>query len=52
MEKMDKAELAAKVLKAKHILKDCGAHFVIDTIKDLPGVIDKINQRIEMGLSP
>merc|ERR1712079_836101 len=52
MDKMDPTELEAKVEKARKILKDCGAHFIIDTIKDLPQVIDKINERMALGLSP
>ena len=52
MDKMDPKELEAKVEKARKILKDCGAHFIIDTIKDLPQVIDKINERMALGLSP
>merc|ERR1712165_259362 len=52
MDKMDPKELEAKVDKARKILKDSGAHFIIDTIKDLPPVIDKINERMALGLSP
>ncbi len=52
MDKMNKKELEVKIAKARQILNDCGAHFVIDTITELPGVIDKINQRLELGLSP
>merc|ERR1711983_394749 len=52
MDKISPKELEAKVEKARTILKDSGAHFVIDTIKDLPGVIEIINQRLAMGLSP
>ena len=52
MDKMDPKELEAKVEKARKILNDCGAHFIIDTIKDLPQVIDKINERLALGLSP
>ncbi len=52
MEKMDKKELEVKIEKARKILNDSGCHFVIDTIKELPGVIDKINQRLALGLSP
>ena len=29
-----------------------GAHYVIDTINDLPGVVEKINERLAMGLGP
>ena len=52
MDKISPKELEVKVEKARAILRDSGAHFVIDTIKDLPGVIEIINQRLAMGLSP
>ena len=52
MDKTDPDELEAKIDKARKILKDCGAHFVIDTIKDLPDVIEKINERLALGLGP
>jgi len=52
MDKISPKELEAKVEKARAILRESGAHFVIDTIKDLPGVIEIINQRLAMGLSP
>ena len=52
MDKISPKDLEAKVEKARTILRDSGAHFVIDTIKDLPGVIEIINQRLAMGLSP
>merc|ERR1711944_186863 len=43
MDQADPDELEAKVAKARRILRDSGAHYVIDTINDLPGVIEKIN---------
>ena len=52
MDKTDPDELEAKIDKARKILKDCGAHFVIDTIKDLPDAIEKINERLALGLGP
>lgn len=50
--KMDKKVLAEKMAKAKKLLMDAGAHFVIDTIKDMPPVIDEINKRLAMGINP
>merc|ERR1739838_136666 len=44
MDSCDPDELEAKVAKARRILRDSGAHYVIDTINDLPGV-NKKNQR-------
>ena len=52
MDMTDPDELEVKVIKARKILRDSGAHFVIDTINDLPGVIEKINERLAMGMSP
>merc|ERR1711974_357722 len=49
---MPKAELEAKVQAARKKLYDSGAHYVIDTVSDLPAVVDKINERLAMGLSP
>jgi len=49
---MPKAELEAKVQAARKKLYDSGAHYVIDTISDLPAIVDKINERLAMGLSP
>merc|ERR1711970_846151 len=51
-EEMDKAELAAKVEKAKNILYQAGAHFVIETTRDLPPIIEEINKRMCLGLRP
>ena len=31
---------------ARQKLYEAGAHFVIDTVNDLPGVVDEINDRI------
>ena len=49
---MNPDELEQKVEKARQILHDSGAHFVIDTIGDLPKIIEIINDRLSMGLSP
>merc|ERR1712013_274314 len=52
MDKADKAELAAKVENAKNILYQAGAHFVIETTRDLPPIIEEINKRMSLGLRP
>jgi len=52
MEKADKKELAAKVENAKNILYQAGAHFVIETTRDLPPIIEEINKRMSLGLRP
>merc|ERR1712079_458756 len=50
MNKMDPSELAKKVESAQKSLYKAGCHFVIDTIKDLPPVVEEINKRLAMGL--
>ena len=52
MDKMNPDELEAKVANARKILADSGAHYIIDTINDLPDIIEKINHKLELGLSP
>jgi len=52
MDKADKKELEAKVENARSILRQAGAHFVIDTTRDLPPVIEEINRRLSLGLKP
>jgi len=37
---------------ARQRLSDAGAHFLIDTIVELPGVVDRINQRLSAGDRP
>ena len=44
--KADPKLLAARMEVARQKLYEAGAHFVIDTVNDLPGVIDEINDRI------
>ena len=38
--------------KSYEILSNAGAHYVIDTINDLPIVIDDINRRLASGEQP
>jgi len=52
MDKADKKELEAKVENARSILRQAGAHFVINTTRDLPPVIEEINRRLSLGLRP
>lgn len=44
--KADPKLLAARMEVARQKLYEAGAHFVIDTVNDLPGVVDEINDRI------
>ena len=52
MEKMDAKKLSQKVDEAKKTLFKAGCHFVIETIKDLPPVVEEINRRLPMGINP
>jgi len=52
MDKADPAELKKKVEHASNLLYKAGAHFVIETTRDLPGVIGEINKRLSLGLKP
>ena len=51
------ATLQAEVLKQKvdasvEKLADAGSHYVIDSVADLPPVIDDINRRLANGEKP
>jgi len=52
MEKADGEMLSRKIDNARNILYKNGAHFVIETTNDLPGVIAEINKRMQMGIRP
>lgn len=52
MEKMDKTELAAKIQHATNLMYQAGAHFVIETVNDLPAVLEEINKSLALGLKP
>jgi phosphonoacetaldehyde hydrolase len=49
---MPAEELARRNVATAEILRKTGAHYVIDTIVDLPGVIDDINARLARGERP
>merc|ERR1711990_1391808 len=52
MEKADGEMLSRKIDNARNILYKSGAHFVIETTNDLPGVVAEINKRMQMGTKP
>lgn len=45
-------EIERRNEKSAQILKDAGAHFVIDSIAELPTVVEKINTRLMIGVGP
>ena len=50
--KLSDADIQDRLNKTRDILWKSGAHYVIDSIKDLPDVCADINQRLAKGESP
>ena len=50
--KMPKKEIARRNNLTKEILQQAGAHYVVDSIAELPKVIDDINKRLARGERP
>ena len=46
------ANIAARMAKTRKILEQAGAHYVIDSLVELPAVIDDINARLARGEKP
>ncbi len=46
------ANMAARMAKTRKILEQAGAHYVIDSLVELPAVIDDINARLARGEKP
>ena len=49
---LDAAERTQRVAVAARALRDAGAHYVIDTVADLPGILDQIETRLAAGELP
>lgn len=49
---LSKADIAARMAKTRKILEQAGAHYVIDSLIELPAVIDDINARLARGEKP
>jgi len=49
---LSKADIAARMAKTRNILEQAGAHYVIDSLVELPAVIDDINARLARGEKP
>ena len=45
-------ELEARNKKSREMLQNAGAHFVVDTIADVPAVVESINIRLRLGIMP
>lgn len=51
-DKLSKEEEEKRLIKSRELLVQSGAHYVVDTIADLPEVISKINERLANGEKP
>ena len=49
---MSEQEQKQKRMKSKDKLIESGAHYVVESIVDIPQVVEMVNQRLEMGESP
>ncbi|KXJ26062.1 uncharacterized protein LOC110242761 [Exaiptasia diaphana] len=49
---LSKEDYERKISRSYEILSNAGAHYVIDTINDLPPVIEDINRRLASGENP
>ncbi len=49
---LSEANIAARMAKTRKILEQAGAHYVIDSLIELPAVIDDINARLARGEKP
>ena len=47
-----RAQLDALLRKARKTLQRAGAHYVVDSIADVPGAVDDINRRLARGEKP
>jgi len=51
-DRLSAAEIERRHEKTRDILRKAGAHYVIDSVADLPAVIDDINARLARGERP
>ena len=49
---LSEEELSKRNVQSGNKLKAAGAHFIIDSIADLPKIIDEINSRLARGIEP
>jgi len=52
VERLPKEEIERRLNKTRDILRKAGAHYVVDSLADLPEVIDDINERLARGEKP
>lgn len=51
-DQLEEGELERRLAKSRQLLVQTGAHYVIDTIAELPGVVEHINTRLASGEKP
>jgi len=51
-ESLSEEEISRRLEHSRELLRKSGAHYVIDSIVDLPAVIDDINARLARGEKP
>ena len=44
--------ISARAAEARAGLRKAGAHFVNDSVNELPAVVEEINRRMDMGIRP
>lgn len=49
---LSKEDYERKITRSYEFLSNAGAHYVIDSINDLPQVIEDINRRLANGEKP
>jgi len=49
---LSKDEIQRRLVKTRDILQKAGAHYVINTFDELPGVVEEINLRLSKGERP
>ena len=49
---LTQSDITRLTLETRQLLREAGAHYVIDTIVDLPAVIEDINARLSRGERP
>jgi phosphonoacetaldehyde hydrolase len=49
---LSEAEIARRMAHTRKILEQSGAHYVIDSLVDLPAVLEDINARLARGEKP
>ena len=45
-------ELEERNIKSREILQNAGAHFVVDSIAEVPAVVEHINKQLRLGIMP